>query len=101
MITKKQLKKELTETRREFKQFVMETQIKVKELEESIVSLTDLYAANFDTLTNKEASNIVGKGYLLRAKFYRENGITFTTRENGELSISRKSLENYINNLNK
>lgn len=101
MITKKQLKKELTETRREFKQFVMETQIKVKELEENIVALTDLYAAKFDTLTNKEASNLVGRGYLLRAKFYRENGIAFTTKENGELCISRKSLENYINNLNK
>ncbi len=101
MITKKQLKKELIETRIEFKQFVMGTQIKVKELEDSLLALTNIVGEKFDTISNKEASNLIGKGYLLRAKWYKENGIAFTQEENGVLHISKKSVENYINNLNK
>lgn len=104
MITKKALKKALTELEKAFLEFKMNTQIKVKELEEKLGSrdavLEELLKKEEeakDIITGPEAAKLLGwqSGYV-SSTWLEKVGVKYSKGDNGCLKISRKDIEDYL-----
>lgn len=94
MITKKKLLAEINRIEKAFAEFKMNTQLKIKELEER-------FDSEIDTISGKQAAEMLGWTSYMKASWLKEKGIAFKQDDNGTLHISKKDMEDYINNLNK
>ena len=94
MVTKKKLLAEISRIEKAFLEFKMNTQLKIKELEEKIDS-------KIDTISGKQAAEMLGWTSYMKASWLTEKGIAFTQDDNGTLHISRKAMEKYIQEQNK
>lgn len=108
MLTKKKLLAEINRIEKAFLEFKMNTQLKVKELEENIAlkdkviaDLKDTIDSQMDCISGKEAAEMLGWTSYMKASWLKEKGITFTQEDNGVLHISRKEMEKYVSELNK
>lgn len=107
-ITKKKLQQQIDALAKAFEALRENTQLKVKELtgilhthDQSISQVCDLFKDHIDTISGKEAAEMLGwKGYM-KSSWLTEKGIRFTQDDNGVLHISRTDMEKYINNQNK
>lgn len=104
MITKKSLKKALTELEKAFLEFKMNTQIKVKELEEKLESrdavLEELLKKEEeakDIITGPEAAKMLGRNTdYVSATFLDKHDVRYFKDSNGILHIDRASFLDYI-----
>ena len=108
MITKKKLLAEINRIEKAFVEFKMNTQLKVKELEDNlalkdkaIFDLKETLADQMDCISGKEAAEMLGWNSYMKASWLTEKGIAFTQDDNGTLHISRKAMEKYIQEQNK
>lgn len=88
---------ELNRLEGEFVMFKENAQAEIASLKNKVETLME----KADTISGKEAAEMLGWNGYMKATWLTEHGITFTQDDNGKLHISRKDMEKYVSELNK